>query len=163
MSDAAARLPASSLRQTRWFALGALCVAGLAFVGLTASGIGENLVYYWGPTELHAAGDKAFGASIRLGGLVAKDSVRRLDGGSGVEFDVIDRAGGRVHVRSRGVPPQMFRENIGVVVEGTHGRDGTFDGRRLMVSHDNEYRVPGDGQADTKTLMQSTEGLKTTP
>jgi cytochrome c-type biogenesis protein CcmE len=159
MNDDAPRLAPVSFRRTRWVAIVALAVIGLGFVGLTASGIGENLVYYWGPTELHAAGDKAYGASIRLGGLVARDTVRRLDGGSGVEFDVIDRQGGRVHVRSRGVPPQMFRENIGVVVEGTHGRDGTFDGRRLMVSHDNEYRVPGD-TADTKTLMQSTEGLK---
>ena len=35
---------------------------------ITVGGIGKNLVYYWGPTELHAAGDKAVGATIRLGG-----------------------------------------------------------------------------------------------
>ena len=64
-------------RQDRWFALGALAVAGLAFLVIIAvGGIGRNLVYYWGPTELRAAGDKAIGATIRLGGLVADGSVR---------------------------------------------------------------------------------------
>jgi cytochrome c-type biogenesis protein CcmE len=161
MSDTTAALPPLPTRRTRWFAIGALAVAGLAFLALTASGIGENLVYYWGPTEVHAAGKQAVGASIRLGGLVADGSVKRLDDGSAVEFDVIDRAGGRVHVRSAGVPPQMFRENIGVVVEGTMTRGGVFEGRRLMVSHDNEYRVPGEKDAaDPRQLMKSTEGLK---
>lgn len=161
MNDVAAPIPALQTRRTRWFAAGALAVAGLAFLALTASGIGKNLVYYWGPTEVHAAGKQALGASIRLGGLVAKGSVQRLDQGSGVAFDVIDRSGGRVRVRSLGVPPQMFREGIGVVVEGTMTREGIFEGHRLMVSHDNEYRVPGDKDAaDPRKLMQSTEGLK---
>jgi hypothetical protein len=31
-----------------------------------------------------------------------------------------------VHVKSTGVPPQMFRDNIGVVVEGTMTRGGSF-------------------------------------
>ena len=111
-------------RRGRWFLIAALAVAGGGFALLTAGGIGKNLVYYWGPTELHAAGDKAVGATIRLGGLVAPGSLKRNSGGSGLEFDVIDREGGTVHVRSNGVPPQMFRENIGVVVEGTMVRSG---------------------------------------
>lgn len=149
------------MSRNRWFAVGALAAAGLALTVLTVGGIGQNLVYYWGPTELHAAGDKAVGASIRLGGLVAEGSVKRGTGASNVEFDVIDRPGGRVHVKCTGVPPQMFRENIGVVVEGTMSRDGHFDGRRLMVSHSNEYRVPGDG--DVQKAMRTTEGLDERP
>jgi cytochrome c-type biogenesis protein CcmE len=150
------------MNRNRWFALVALAAAGIALAVLTVGGIGENLVYYWGPTELHAAGDKAVGASIRLGGLVAEGSVKRGTGASNVEFDVIDRPGGRVHVRCTGVPPQMFREKIGVVVEGTMSREGYFDGRRLMVSHSNEYRVPGD-DGDVQKAMRTTEGLKEPP
>ena len=148
----------------RWFAVAALAAAGAAFVAITAGGIGENLVYYWGPTELHAAGPKAVGASIRLGGLVARGSIKKGEGASHVEFDVIDRPGGRVHVKCTGVPPQMFREQIGVVVEGTMNRAGYFDGRRLMVSHSNEYRVPGDGESvDVQKAMRSTQGLDERP
>ena len=146
--------------RARWFIGGALLAAAVGFFVLTASGIGKNLVYYWGPTELRAHGDKAVGATIRLGGLVAPGSVVRTAGVSGVEFDVIDRKGGRVHVRSTGVPPQLFRERIGVVVEGTLSPAGHFEGHRLMVSHSNEYRVPGEGYEDMKKVMETTEGLE---
>ena len=38
---------------------------------------------------------------------------------------------------------------------------GHFESKRLMVSHSNEYRAPGDpNQADAKELMKTTEGLK---
>jgi cytochrome c-type biogenesis protein CcmE len=148
-------------RRGRWFAAGALAVAAAGFFVITAGGIGENLVYYWGPTELRAAGDKAVGASIRLGGLVKAGSLKPATTGSALEFDVIDRQGGVVRVRSTGVPPQMFRENIGVVVEGTMSRAGYFECNRLMVSHSNEYRVPGDDpRVDVKKLMESTSGLE---
>ena len=148
----------------RWYAAFAVVVAAGALLAITAGGIGENLVYYWGPTELRAAGDKAIGASIRLGGLVKKGTLVRQAGGSTLEFDVIDRPGGSVHVVTHSVPPQMFREGIGVVVEGTMTPAGHFESRRLMVSHSNEYRVPeGKGGADTKDLMKTTEGLKDKP
>jgi len=141
----------------RWFAIAALAAAGGAFLAITAGGIGQNLVYYWGPTELHAAGKKAVGASIRLGGLVADHSIVRSPGSSQVEFDVIDRKGGSVHVKSNGVPPQMFREKIGVVVEGTFDKSQTFHTTRLMVKHSNEYRPPKAGEDQRewqKSLLQ---------
>ena len=147
-----------SSRRNRMLAIGALAIAGVAFVVITAGGIGENLVYYWGPSELKQAGDKAVGATIRLGGQVQPGSVR---GGSGsdLEFDVGD---GKqiVHVRSSSVPPQMFREGIGVVVEGTVAKDGVFESDRLMVSHGNEYQAPKPGEdVNAKELMKTAEGL----
>jgi cytochrome c-type biogenesis protein CcmE len=89
--------------------------------------------------------------------------VKGHTGVSGLEFDVKD-ATGIVHVKSSGVPPQMFRENIGVVVDGTMTRSGYFQCNRLMVSHNNEYRAPKGGhkmsQEELQKLMRSTEGLK---
>jgi len=153
--------------KTKYFAIGALAVAGSAFVAITAGGIGQNLVYYWGPTELRQAGGKAVGATIRLGGQVAKGSIVQKPGVSALEFDVVD-GNARVHVQSAGVPPQMFREGIGVVVEGTLTKAGHFESKRLMVSHGNEYRAPDDPKArvDVERLMRSTRGLeeaKTSP
>jgi cytochrome c-type biogenesis protein CcmE len=140
----------------RRLTLAAIAVAAAAILALSLSGIGENLVYYWGPSELQAAGDKAIGATIRLGGLVADGSIRRGAGASGVEFDVVDRQGALTHVKCSGVPPQMFRERIGVVVEGTMTRDGHFQGHRLMVSHGNEYRAPTEAEnAAIDELMRS--------
>jgi len=147
--------------QTKYFAIGALAVAGIAFIAITVGGIGENLVYYWGPTELRQAGTKAVGATIRLGGQVAKGSIVQRSGVSALEFDVVD-ANASVHVQSAGVPPQMFRAGIGVVVEGTLTEAGHFESRRLMVSHGNEYRAPDDPKArvDMERLIRSTKGLE---
>lgn len=139
----------------RWVLLGALGVAAAAFLLIAAGGIGENLVYYWGPTELHEAGAQAVGATIRLGGQVAAGSIVGGHGPSSLEFDVTDGTKS-VHVKAAGVPPQMFREGIGVVVEGTMTADGHFAGNRLMVSHDNEYRAPHDGdEVDPEALIRS--------
>ncbi len=152
-------------RQSRRFMIGALVVAAIAFVVIAAASMNRNLVYYWTPTDLYANGDKAYGATIRLGGMVAPGSIHNHVGVSGVEFDVRD-AGRIVHVKSSGVPPQMFRENVGVVVEGTMTRSGYFACDRLMVSHSNEYRPPKNGAAhkmskeELQKLMRTTEGLK---
>src|SRR5207253_10955527 len=124
--------------------------AAAAFLFIAIGGIGENLVYYWGPKELRAAGSKATGATIRLGGQVAVGSVKRGDGVSNLEFDVTDGTA-LVHVVSRGVPPQLFRDRIGVVVEGTMTSAGVFESQRLMVSHDNKYRAPQD--KDRKSVV----------
>ena len=146
----------------RWPLIVGLLVAAGAFAVLAAGRIGNNLVYYWTPSDLHAAGDKAYGASIRLGGMVAKGSIVNASSSPDVQFDVFDGKS-TVHVKTHGVPPQMFRENIGVVVEGTMTRGGYFQCNRLMVSHNNQYKAPKAGHTMNKEelqkLMQSTDGL----
>ncbi len=140
-------------RRTLFVALAALVAAG-TLVYLATGGIGENLVYYWSPSELRQAGDDAVGASVRLGGLVESGSVVRGDN-LRLEFAVTDGSSS-VPVRAETVPPAMFREGIGVVVEGTLGSDGTFETRRLMVKHDNEYRAPEAGETpDVERLVET--------
>lgn len=152
-------------KKTRLFMIGAFAVAAIAFAVIAASGINQNLVYYWTPSDLRANGDKAYGATIRLGGMVAPSSIVK-HGGSNVEFIVHDGKA-RIPVKTTTVPPQMFRENIGVVVEGTMVRgagSGYFQSNRLMVSHNNEYKAP-DGahpvdQKQLRKMIESTEGLE---
>jgi cytochrome c-type biogenesis protein CcmE len=161
MSSATETLTASDAmrRRTRRFMIGAIAVAALAFAVITASGINKNLVYYWTPSDVYANGDKAIGATIRLGGMVVPGSIKNI-GGSAVEFDVKD-ATRRVHVKTNTVPPQMFRANIGVVVEGTMTRAGHFQSDRLMVSHNNEYKAPKEGhpmdRKELERMMKSVE------
>lgn len=151
----------SDTSKNRWFAVGALSIAVAAFLVLTIGGIGENLVYYWGPEDIAKAGDQAVGATIRLGGQVEDGSIDWNPEATDLRFNVVDGTSAyRVPVRTTGIPPQMFREGIGVVVEGTMTTDGWFRGTRLLVSHDNEYRAPEEGQpVDPRELMKSTEGL----
>ena len=142
-------------KRRRLFILAAVLVAIATLGYLASGGIGENLVYYWSPTELQAAGDEAIGASIRLGGLVAPGSVDRAEDGLTLRFAVSDGEA-EVPVYASSVPPAMFREGIGVVVEGTMREDGIFETRRLMVKHDNEYKAPEEGrELDMEKMMES--------
>jgi cytochrome c-type biogenesis protein CcmE len=131
----------------------ALAVAAGALGFIAFGNLGENLVYYWSPTEMQAAGAKAQGATIRLGGLVAPSSLHQSD--AGITFDVTDGTC-TIPVHTTAIPPQMFREGIGVVVEGTVASDGVFTSNRLMVKHDNQYKAPTAGAEPDKAAMFGT-------
>jgi cytochrome c-type biogenesis protein CcmE len=134
-----------------------IAVAGVALAVLAFSSIGDSLVYYWNPTELLAAGDQAHGATIRLGGQVEVGSVEFDNASTDLAFTVGDGIT-TVRVEGHGMPPQMFREGIGVIVEGTLREDGVFQSRELLIKHSNEYQAPEDGeQPDVKTLDASVE------
>jgi cytochrome c-type biogenesis protein CcmE len=138
-------------------ALGASLVAlgALAFVAFGQ--MGQNLVYYWTPGELLSAGAKAYGPTIRLGGLVAAGSLKPGQTKPPITFEVADSPlpnAKKVKVTSDEIPPAMFREGIGVVVEGTYDQSGVFRGTRLMVKHSNEYRVPDGGADEWKKSLE---------
>ena len=133
----------------------ALTIAAGAFAYLAFSNVGENLVYYWSPSELRAEGDKAIGAMVRLGGMVEPGTIDRAEDGLTLRFAVTDGEKS-VPVYAQAVPPAMFREGIGVVLEGRMSDDGTFNCNRLMVKHDNQYQAPADGEKpDLERMMQS--------
>jgi cytochrome c-type biogenesis protein CcmE len=138
-------------------AVGALLVAGAALAFIALGNLGDNLVYYWSPSDMLAQGDKAYGPTIRLGGIVVPGSIQWNAGHTQVNFEVADtpKAGAaKVPVKCEQVPPQMFREGIGVVVEGTFDASRVFSSSRLMVNHSNEYKPPKEGE-DPKKWMKS--------
>ncbi len=139
----------------RVLAVTALLISGGVLAFLAFGGIGDNLVYYWSPTELKASGNEAHGANIRLGGVVEPGSIIRSEDGLKLEFAVTDGTAS-VPISTTSVPPAMFREGIGVVVEGTVDRNGTFETHRLLVKHDNQYQAPKEGEElDMQEMMES--------
>ncbi len=146
--------------QRRIFLVVALAVAGAALGFISMGNIGENLVYYWDVGQLADAGDKAIGATIRLGGVVKEGTVDWKPEENHLTFVVSDGTHD-VPVEATGAPPQMFREGIGVVVEGTMTQSGTFTSDRLMVKHSNEYRAPEEGMTleERKALYETVEEM----
>ncbi len=139
----------------RLFAAGALLIAGAALGAIAFGDMGEDLVYYWSPTELVQA-PNARGATVRLGGMVVPGSMDWDREAAHVRFQVTDGQN-TVDVEVDGNPPQMFREGIGVVVEGQLAADGTFQSDRVMVKHGNEYKADGDhAESWKKTLADGT-------
>lgn len=143
----------------RRLGLAATLLVGTGALGFVAFGnMGESLVYYWSPRELVEHGDDAVGATVRLGGLVVGGTVDWRPESQSLRFSVTDGKA-TVPVLASGAPPQMFREDIGVLVEGRLGGDGVFVSDRVMVKHSNEYRVPEEGA--TPQDIYSTVDLET--
>lgn len=135
----------TEVTKRRLFLAGAVLVAGTALAYLSFGNLGQNLVYYWSPSELAAHGADAKGATVRLGGMVVPGSYDPTLCKPGCEFKLTDGKA-EVDVASTGTPPQMFREGQGCVVEGTYEDDGKFHTDRIMVKHSNEYRPPKAGE-----------------
>jgi cytochrome c-type biogenesis protein CcmE len=139
-----------------WAGIGAVAVVG-AIALLLAGGLKENVVYFLTPTELVAQGTSALDRPLRLGGQVKPGSVNWDAEDLDLRFVVQDSVS-EVQVASTGAPPAMFRDGIGVVVEGSMRPDGTFESTNLMVKHSNEYRPPhGDSVPDAmyESLIRS--------
>lgn len=127
-----------------WAGVGILAILGaLAF--LIVGGLQKNVVYFLTPTELLARGAEVVDRPVRLGGQIQPGSVDWDAESLDLNFVVQDSAQ-EVRVHSHGAPPAMFRDGIGVVVEGRYRADGTFESTNLMVKHSNEYKPPHEGQ-----------------
>jgi len=150
----------SDMMKKRLLGLLAVIAAMCALAWIAMGSMGDNLVYYWSPTELLAADNaKSHTAVVRLGGQVVPGSFHPGEG-SGISFDVSDGVN-TVHVASTGQPPQMFREGIGVVVEGKYGDDGLFRSDKVMVKHSNEYEAPEEGdEVDFEKTLANGDGSR---
>lgn len=135
----------------------ALAAILATFAYLVYGGIGENLVYFLTPEELVARGDQAYDVPVRLGGQVVPGSVVWNAEAVDLKFAISDGAK-TIPVHSSGAPPQMFRDGIGVVVEGRYHRAGTFESTSVMVKHSNEYRAPKPGEKPAEMYRSLTTG-----
>ena len=137
--------PTSRRRGSRRVALGlgAVVLGGIGY--LLFSGLDDNIVYFLTPTELLAKGAAGEGRPVRLGGMVSPSSVQWDAAKRDLRFTVTDGAK-TVQVHSTGAPPQMFRDGIGVILEGRYRPDGVFESTSVMVKHSNEYKPPKHGE-----------------
>jgi cytochrome c-type biogenesis protein CcmE len=117
----------------------ALTVLGLA-LGLVLFALRDNIVFFYGPSELAQKVPKA-GQRLRIGGLVKQGSLER-QGDQTVRFAVTDTKQD-IEVTYRGMLPDLFREGQGVVAEGTLGADKVFHASSILAKHDERY-MPRD-------------------
>jgi cytochrome c-type biogenesis protein CcmE len=132
--------------------VGAIVIA--ACVGyLIYGGIQETIVYFVTPSELHAKGSSAYGKSLRLGGLVKEGSWSKEAGTLFHRFELVDETS-MVQVAFRGIPPDLFGEGRGALVEGSYGPDGVFQAKTILAKHSEEYTSAEDhGSKDAREMM----------
>ena len=117
---------------------------------------------FWTPKELIAKGDAGFEKPVRLGGQVKPGTVVWDDKTLDLRFVITDVDGvSDIVVHSKGAPPQMFRDGMGVVVEGRFGSDKVFQSTQLMVKHSNEYRAPKAGERPQEMYRSLMKGSGT--
>lgn len=145
-------------RRPKALLITAVALLAGTFAWLIWGGLDKNVVFFLTPNELLAKGTQGMDVPVRLGGQVKPGSVKWDDRSHDLTFVIVDTNGtGAIHVKSKGAPPQMFRDGMGVVVEGRLGADTLFQSSTLMIKHSNEYRPPKAGEKPQemyKSLMK---------
>ena len=115
-------------------------VLGMSALGLAAALIlfafEDNLVFFFGPTDLQAR-EFSPDQSLRIGGLVEEGSVVREGDGLNVRFTITDLSN-TVAVVYNGVLPDLFNEGQGVVAQG-YMQGSTFQAVEILAKHDENY------------------------
>lgn len=152
-------------KSLKWIIGGAVIVG--AIVGMSFLTLNENLVYFFTPSEAYAKAAELDGQLIKVGGMVKGGTVQWQPETLALNFVITDLKGHEIAISHAGTPPDMFKENQGVVVEGRIGDAGkTMVSRNLMVKHSEEYKKPGsehgtmDKELLEKSLFKGQEELK---
>ncbi len=117
----------------------ALVAGGAGAAALSIAALKDNVLYFYGPSEVYAK-HVTSGVAFRVGGLVEAGSLQKGPGAL-VRFKVGD---GRstVRVRYEGDLPALFREGQGVVAIGKLDGGGTFEASQVLAKHDEKYMPP---------------------
>jgi cytochrome c-type biogenesis protein CcmE len=106
--------------------------------------LNSSLVYFILPNEYAANPSEFEGRRIRLGGIVEPGSVNFDDKTLSLAFKVTDSIK-TYAVSHHGAPPDLFKEGLGVVVEGKFEGE-TFHSNNVLVKHSEVYEPPQAGQ-----------------
>ena len=124
----------------RFAIAGGVLVLAVGYLVLT--GMQSTAVYYLTVGELSAQANPA-GRPVRVAGNVAPGTVEKLDGGLALRFVVQDGSGSFPVVYKGGPVPDIFGEQVEVVVEGKLQPDGTFAADTLLAKCPSKFE---DGQ-----------------
>lgn len=109
-----------------------MVILGLAAI-LIFTALDDNIVFFYAPSELIEKPQDD--SRIRVGGLVAEDSVRIV--GSWAFFDITDGEA-TITIGYDGILPDLFRVGQGIVAEGIY--DGKiFTADTVLAKHDETY------------------------
>ncbi len=99
----------------------------------------DNILYFKSPTEIKLSNEINLNKKIRIGGMVKKDSIS-IDREE-MKFIVTDFENELI-VSYKGVIPNLFSEEKGVVAEGKLKDKKFFIADRILAKHDEKYMPP---------------------
>ena len=118
-----------------------IALTGLVLVIYGSSVIAtKNTIYYYTTSETNSIEDKS--QRLKLGGFVMEDTIGKEN--SYTKFKITD-GNKEIQVMFDGFIPDLFQENMGVILDGKFEGD-TFFADDMLVKHDNEY-ISNDGES----------------
>jgi cytochrome c-type biogenesis protein CcmE len=140
-------------KRKKWVIGGGIIIACIILISFVS--LKEYSVYFYTPQEAFAQAPALHKNEIRVGGMVKLGSVEWDRKSLQLQFVLTDFKGAEIAVKHRGTPPDMFKENSGVVVEGQISSDGhAFSASKLMVKHSEEYKKPDSMHSVDKALLE---------
>ena len=124
-----------------------LIVAAVLVVFVLRS-LEENVVYFFSPTEVNDKENISFNKTIRIGGLVKKNSINKKN--NSINFVITD-LNNEIVVSYSGSVPNLFSEEKGVVAEGKLKDKKYFIAEKILAKHDENYMPPEVSKALEKT------------
>ena len=103
---------------------------------LTLMAFQDSIVFFYSPSEIIEKKAPAT-QRIRIGGLVEAHSIIRKQKSAFVSFNVTDFKS-TIVVKFKGILPDLFRENQGIVAEGIF-ENGVFFATEVLAKHDENY------------------------
>ncbi|MGH7810484.1 MAG: cytochrome c maturation protein CcmE [Candidatus Binatia bacterium] len=143
------------MSKSRRFLIGGLIILG-ALAYLIYGGMQEALVYFKMPSELRAEEKSLQGKFVRMGGMVVEGSLQKDLQNLTYRFQLTDGATA-FPVYFKGVPPDLFVEGKGAVVEGRVGDDGVFQATMIMAKHAEDYSPHTDAKTPTNSFVPAKE------
>ncbi len=124
-----------------------LIIAAVLIVFVLRS-LEENVVYFFSPTEVNNKENISFNKTIRIGGLVKKNSINKKN--NSINFVITD-LNNEIVVSYSGSVPNLFSEEKGVVAEGKLKDKKYFIAEKILAKHDENYMPPEVSKALEKT------------
>ena len=115
-----------------------LIVAAILIIFVLRS-LEENVVYFFSPTEVNDKENISFNKTIRIGGLVKKNSINKKK--NSINFVITD-LNNEIVVSYSGSVPNLFSEEKGVVAEGKLKDKKYFIAEKILAKHDENYMPP---------------------
>ena len=115
---------------------------------LLVSGFNDTMVYYITVSELKVQGVKAEGKGLRVSGKVVPGTVERSSDGLMLKF-TLDELGETMPVTYRGIVPDTFKEDAGVLLEGKFV-NGEFQAAQIFTKCASKYEGEEGGYEGEK-------------
>ena len=103
----------------------------------------DNIVFFYSPTEIQqkiSIKEINEMSKLRLGGMVKESSIKQLNDGS-INFIITD-FNKEMIVFYKGIIPDLFKEEQGVIAEGSVNKEGIFIANSILAKHDENYMPP---------------------